>query len=92
MATDGKWRYCYAELDATEELYDMENDPAELRNLAGEAGQASRVSEMRAAVIDWCRDSGDEKMLDANGDLVKSEWRMPDERLRLPGYYGWRGF
>lgn len=92
MASDGKWRYCYSELEATEELYDMENDPAELRNLAGDSAQAARASDLRGAVIDWCRANGDEKMLDPNGDLVRSQWQMPEERPRLPGAFGWRGF
>jgi arylsulfatase len=92
MASDGKWKYCYSQLGATEELYDMENDPAELRNLAGQAAHASRAGELRGAVIDWCRDNGDHKMLDADGDLVQSDWQMPTERPRLPGFYGWRGF
>ncbi len=92
MATDGRWKYCYSEMDATEELYDMENDPAELTNLAAEPSQASRKSELRGAVVDWCRENGDEAMLDGQGDLVQSRFRMPAERPRIPGYYGWRGF
>jgi arylsulfatase len=92
MAMDDRWKYCYSQLGATEELYDMLNDPGELVNLAGGSQQASRVSQMRGTVIDWCRDNDDEQMLDPGGDLVKSSWSMPKERERLPGWFGWRGF
>jgi arylsulfatase A-like enzyme len=92
MATDGRWKYCYAQAGGVEELYDMEEDPEEISNLSGDAGQSSRVSELRDAVIDWCRVNRDEKMLDAAGNLVRSDWQMPAERPRLPGSYGWRPF
>jgi choline-sulfatase len=92
MATDGRWKYCYCELDATEELYDLVEDPRELRNLAAEAGQSGRVSELRGVVVAWCRDNGDAAMLDAGGDLVESPFRTPAKRPHMPGPLGWRPY
>jgi arylsulfatase A-like enzyme len=92
MATDGRWKYCYCELEATEELYDLEGDPQELRNLAAEGSGRARAGELRGAVTDWCRKDGDAAMLDRKGDLVRAAFEMPAERPRLPGYFGWRPF
>jgi arylsulfatase A-like enzyme len=41
-----------------EDLYDLQNDPHELHNLADQPGQAERLARMRAAVLDWWRNSG----------------------------------
>jgi uncharacterized sulfatase len=43
-----------------DELYDLRADPDELKNLAGEPGQAERVAAMRAEVAAWMKASGDE--------------------------------
>ena len=92
MACDGRWKYCYAEFDATEELYDIETDPRELANLAADATHKDRLRDLRGCVIDWCRDNGDDAMLDANGGLVSRPFTPPTDRPRLPGSFGWRPF
>lgn len=43
----------------SEELYDVREDPHEMRNLAGEAGLASVLAELRGKVRDWMRLNGD---------------------------------
>jgi arylsulfatase A-like enzyme len=43
----------------TEELYDLEADPYELANLAGRAEHAATLQEMREALQDWIKWSGD---------------------------------
>ena len=45
-----------------EELYDLAADPDERRNLAGEAGQAVRLAEMRKLVDEWMKGQGDKGM------------------------------
>ncbi|MDX1965067.1 MAG: sulfatase [Pirellulales bacterium] len=42
-----------------EELYDLQSDPHEARNLAGEPGQAPRLREMRQKVHAWQTATGD---------------------------------
>lgn len=47
------------------ELYDTAADPFELRNLAGEAGQAERVASLRARLVAWLRQQSDDTALAA---------------------------
>ncbi|MFG0262455.1 MAG: HEAT repeat domain-containing protein, partial [Novipirellula sp. JB048] len=42
-----------------EELFDLEHDPDEVENLAGDAAHAERVSRMREAVHRWMVETGD---------------------------------
>ena len=42
-----------------EELYDLQTDPHEVRNLAGESAQAPRLQAMRATLNDWIRETRD---------------------------------
>ena len=42
-----------------EELYDLKKDPHELDNLAGDTAHADRLMEMRGALRDWIKWSGD---------------------------------
>lgn len=42
-----------------EELYDVEQDPHEIRNLAGEAAYADKLNELRVALATWQRQVGD---------------------------------
>lgn len=47
-----RWKYVY-DPHAHAELYDLERDPLEMRNLARHAAQASRVAQLHAALRDW---------------------------------------
>jgi hypothetical protein len=43
-----RWKYvCYPDIDDLDELYDLRNDPHEMRNLASEGGHAAVLGEMR---------------------------------------------
>ena len=42
-----------------EELYDVQNDPHEVNNLATQPAHAARLAEMRKALSDWQNDVGD---------------------------------
>ena len=46
-----------------EELYDLQADPHELTNLAGQPGQGARLKQMRHALADWMTDVGDKGAL-----------------------------
>jgi arylsulfatase A-like enzyme len=43
-----------------EELYDLQSDPHEIRNLAKDSGHAARLKAMRTLVDDWVKDTGDQ--------------------------------
>jgi hypothetical protein len=43
-----------------EELYDLQSDPHEIRNLAKDSGHTARLKSMRALVDDWVKDTGDQ--------------------------------
>jgi len=65
MTRKGKWKFV---LNATvlkgefirkiDELYDMENDPHEITNLASEPDHADRVATMRESILEWLHQSG----------------------------------
>lgn len=42
-----------------EELYDLEKDPNELKNLAGDAGSAKVLEDLRAKLTDWRKKTND---------------------------------
>jgi arylsulfatase A-like enzyme len=50
--TTEQWKYNYYFGD-TDELYDLHNDPAELRNLAPDPGYRNLLYEMRQRLADW---------------------------------------
>ncbi|MCB1230889.1 MAG: sulfatase, partial [Verrucomicrobiae bacterium] len=48
-----------ADQKPVEELYDVENDPDEIHNLAGDPAQAERLAKMREVHAQWVRDTRD---------------------------------
>ncbi|MCC6178422.1 MAG: sulfatase-like hydrolase/transferase [Chloroflexi bacterium] len=53
MVRTHRWKYTYDTTDR-DELYDLEADPWELTNLAGDARYAETVAELRLRLLDWC--------------------------------------
>lgn len=51
-----RYKYAFWARGGFEELYDLEADPYEIRNLAGESPE--RTARMRAAVLEWERENG----------------------------------
>ena len=50
--TTDRWKYSYYFGD-TDELYDLHEDPGELKNLATDPGNRNLLNEMRQRVADW---------------------------------------
>ncbi|MFP4053431.1 MAG: sulfatase [Phycisphaerae bacterium] len=92
MVCDGRWKYCYAEQGAVEELYDLQEDPHELTNLAAEADNAGLVREWRQKLIAEATRLGDENLLDGEGGLVRSPLDREEIRRQGIGGMGWRWY
>lgn len=91
MLTDGRWKYIYSEGGPLEELYDQVADPAELNNLAGDAGQKARVGDMRAALRKCAGEFGDHALLAGDGLAAKPLDRSGFPKLPVSGI-GWRWY
>jgi arylsulfatase len=71
MVRSQEWKYVYCEEGGTEELYDVQSDPAELRNLACDTTYETVVKQLRDVLVQWCIFEGDEQMV-CDGELVRS--------------------
>ena len=92
MVTDGRWKYIYSQEGPTEELYDLETDPNELKNLAAEPDAETRIAPWRDRLIDEARRFGDLSLLDDAGRLVTAPLdRGAFKQLPVTGM-GWRWF
>ena len=49
--TDGRWKYLWFPVGGCEQLFDLETDPQELRNLAGAADCSSHLERLRNELI-----------------------------------------
>jgi arylsulfatase A-like enzyme len=57
MVRTHRWKYCHDTVCDADELYDLEQDPWELNNLAGDPRYAGVVGEMRLELLDWCMET-----------------------------------
>ncbi len=69
---EGRQAEWFAESRPAEELYDLENDPDELINLAGDPAQAEKLAEMSAILDEWILQTGDQGAdLEGDGAYMK---------------------
>jgi len=59
MVRTAEWKYVHRYPDGPNELYDLQGDPDERRNLTGDAGYAGRAVELRGVLEDWFDQYGD---------------------------------
>ena len=78
--TDGKIKYIWFFHSGNEQLFDLQKDPHELKNLSADKNYAKRLAEMRTAMIEHLKERGDEFVKD--GKLVIREKTM----LYSPNY------
>ena len=90
MVTDGRWKYIYSQEGPTEELYDLAEDPAELRNLASEGGGAS-LGPWRDRLMAEARAVGDTGLIGLGG-LVRAELDREAIGALPVGGMGWRWY
>jgi len=74
-----------------EELYDLENDPDEVVNLAGDPAYADVLKEMREALADWIEDTDDkgqyprsQAAMDEITERFARDWLRSPEFRDLP--------
>ena len=93
MITDGRWKYCYAQWGATEELYDLAGDPHELENLArpGRGGLDELLEPWRKRLMDEARRLKDAALLDGAGLVSSPLDRAAIAKLPISGM-GWRWY
>jgi arylsulfatase len=82
--TDGKVKYVYHALDGQEQLFNLERDPMELDDLAGDPGAESLLRLWRGRLVDHLSERG--RPFVANGKLVP----RPESMLHSPHYPGVR--
>lgn len=91
MVTDGQWKYIYNQWGGIEELYHLQEDPDELRNLATDNPDAPECRQWRERLMDEARRLGDDALLD--GDALPTSPLDRDELVRQPvGGMGWRWY
>jgi arylsulfatase A-like enzyme len=78
--TDGRWKYVYFSVTGQEQLFDLENDPGELVDLAGDAGRRRELSEWRGRMVEHFAERGREFV--SGGRLVRRSKR----KLYSPHY------
>lgn len=90
--TDGRWKYIYYPEGHREQLFDIDNDPGELHDLAGAAEQtadhAAELTRLREELIR--RNVARKSPLVKDGRLVELPIRQESERERRSG--NWPGF
>ncbi len=65
--TDGRWKYLYYAPTGRQELFDMESDPCECRNLADDPAHAADTKLWRQRMVDELAERGEPFVID--GDL-----------------------
>lgn len=79
-------RFMMAEARVPEELYDLENDPDEIRNLAGDPAYAGILAEYRKVLDRWIKDTGDRGQVDESVGLLTGVLKQWGERAVNPEY------
>ncbi len=66
--TDGRWKYVYHASDGHEQLFDLESDPGELRDLARDPARAAALKDWRERMVEHLAERGEKWVKD--GSLV----------------------
>lgn len=67
MVRDRRWKYIW-NATAEDEMYDLESDPGELRNLATDPGCSAESARLRKRLVEW---------MEATNDRLLNQWTKP---------------
>ena len=85
--TDGRWKYMWYPEGSAEQLFDLEDDPQEARNLAYERSAAAKKEELRSELVRRQQARGGGFL--ENGDLPRrTVQHVPDAEMRNQGQPG----
>lgn len=74
---DGDWKFVFNGFDF-DELYNLKDDPHELRNLGNDPQHADRIRAMTATMWQYARDSGDRAILETHYSPMRIAAVGPD--------------
>ena len=78
--TDGRWKYIFSAYDGSQQLFDLRNDPGELRDLATDRAHTKTLRSWRNRLVEHLSERGEGFV--NNGDLVL----RPERMLYSPHY------
>ena len=74
MVVHGRWKYAYdSGPTGGEELYDLQEDPWELQNLAPSPGHAEVVARLRLHLLDWMLETENARPVPLHYDVAALE-------------------
>jgi arylsulfatase len=81
--TDGRWKYIFHAQNGEEQLFNLERDPKELKDLAGVSGHEETLRQWRNRLVEHLSERGDEFV--KNGKLAL----RPRGRMTSPNFPGY---
>jgi N-sulfoglucosamine sulfohydrolase len=79
-------RFMMAETRVPEELYDLENDPDEIHNLAVDVAHVNVLAEYRRVLETWIQQTGDKGQVDESTGLLKGALKQWSDVAVNPEY------
>ena len=75
-------RLLFSLMRPVEELYDLQNDPHELNNLASDAAHQSTLKDLRTRLNDWMESTGDQGRESESAEMYDSDMQVYLDKLR----------
>ncbi|MDG2223195.1 MAG: DUF4976 domain-containing protein [Rubripirellula sp.] len=75
----------FRETRPPEELYDLENDPHEINNLAGDSKYADKLQTMRTRLNDWMEETDDQGREPESAEMYDSDMSVYRTTLKRKG-------
>ena len=79
----GDSKYIFMQTKEEEELYDLNNDPYEINNLADNPNYSNKLIELRNALTNWQIDINDKGFINET-DLIEQFWPNNEQPLTMP--------